>query len=197
MDVWNPHLLSHKMDMLQNMVYFNGTAKIPKIRSLLELFPLFMKELVVELVPSYCQASLGYSEAWLRLRSLVSAWSRSDWLQEMIEVQYKIQVQTSGYDTISFLFLELFLLLILYRVVSSLGFQLRMILSFLSVTAIGSKMFYKKGDGRFVILLVKYFSGIGGATVPDTPSPRPCGTQKVPWRVYKSRNPLNLVSTWV
>ena len=31
MDVWNPHLLSHKMDMLQNMVFHflgNGNSKI-------------------------------------------------------------------------------------------------------------------------------------------------------------------------
>ena len=42
-----------------------------------------------------------------------------------------------------------------------------------------------------MISLVKNLSGnnsIGGATVPDTPSPSSCGTQKVPWRVYKARN---------
>ena len=45
-----------------------------------------------------------------------------------------------------------------------------------------------------MISLVKNLSGIGGATAPDTPSPSSCGTQKVPWRVYKARNTLVLVS---
>ena len=76
----------------------------------------------------------------------------------MIEVQYKIQVQTSGYDTISFLFLELFLLLILYRVVSSSDSDLAMILSFFRVHSLGQKLLYKKGwevgDFRFPVIAV-------------------------------------------
>ena len=40
-------------------------------------------------------------------------------------------------------------------------------LSFFRVHRNGAKNILYKKDGRFVILLVKYFSGIGGATVPD------------------------------
>ena len=66
-----------------------------------------------------CKAALGYLEALLRLRSLVFS------LRRIVEYGYRnnwIQVQISGYDTISLLFLELFPLLILYRVVSLFGF---------------------------------------------------------------------------
>ena len=80
----------------------------------------------------------------------------------MIEVQYKIQVTNTNWLRYYKLFIS--------RVVSSFSSEFAMNLSFLSVTTIGSKMFYKKGDGRFVILLVKYFSGIGGATAPDSAS---------------------------
>ena len=57
-----------------------------------------------------CKVALGYSEALLRLRSLVFS------LRRIVEYGYRnnwIQVQISGYDIISLLFLELFLLLIL------------------------------------------------------------------------------------
>ena len=54
-----------------------------------------------------CKVALGYLEALLRLRSLVFS------LRRIVEYGYRnnwIQVQISGYDIISLLFLELFLL---------------------------------------------------------------------------------------
>ena len=111
----------------------------------------------------------------------------------MIDCKKWLKYSTKYKLQISLLFLELFLLLILSELF--LLWVLSKQWFFLSFgTFSRGKICCIKGDGRLVISLVFYSSGIGGATVPDTPSPRPCGTQKVPWRVYKSRNPITHTS---